>query len=269
MEFLKKLLTGNSEAKKENILTQLLQEYPSLNKYNIKYTNSINQPTDINGNPVNGRLLEYYSPRKEDYPGGDWNQNPNSGSPTIEQFSPKMTKDDALGEIFSHYLPKVEPLFKKGRDQFIGSITPKQLDDLRGDYEQQVKNRVFEGEYGKGKYPTFHEWVNRWGGDAFFRGYPSKQYPESMYTPEQKEMLNNLMNAMKYEEIPDPTAMSSTTPSSYDPDFYSGMNDSQRKNGFPPPKRTSAPDNSFTPLGMPYIKQLTNPTTLIKKSGDR
>jgi hypothetical protein len=168
-----------------NIVEGLLKDYPKLSKYNIKFTNSINQPTDINGQPVKSRLMEFYYP-------GDTYYNPNYNDPTIEQFSPKVTKKDAFGEIFSHLLPEVDPNFKSGREAFMRSITPEQEKKyLRGDYEYQAQTGLL------GPSPSYEQWKNKQGGDAFFRGFPTQQYPVEAYTHEQKILLNSLMNYLK------------------------------------------------------------------------
>lgn len=169
---------------KPNIVQQMNSEYPSLSKYDVQYSNNVGKTVDHMGMPSAGRKLEYYPPT-ESY-------NPNKGKPTIQQFAPEMTSKDAFGEIFSHYLPQVDPNFVSGRQAFVNSITPEQKANmLMPDYQQQAGRGLL------GKDPSFDKWIENQGGDAFFRGYPTGQYPSNAYTHEQKILLDALVNNLK------------------------------------------------------------------------
>lgn len=164
----------------DNIVDKMVSEYPNLKKYNIGFVDSMGKSTDYNGYDVSGRKLEFYPPTES--------ENPILGKPTIEQFSPDMTHKDALGEIFSHYLPSVDPVFKDARSKFVSSITSDQKENmLRPDYDNEIKSGV----YGN-KAPSFSQWINAQGGDAYFRGYIADQYPKESYTSKQKEILSGL-----------------------------------------------------------------------------
>lgn len=165
-------------------LDQLYSEYPGLRQYDIQVRDSSAGGKDWKGQPYDGRQMEFYPPDEAD--------NPNPGKPTIETFSGPLKTKDALGEVFSHYLPKKDPQFGAARNQFIQSIDESQRKMLSGDYQQDVRSGV----YGA-KPPAFDEWMNNQGGDAFFRGYVADQYPKEFYRPDQVEMFNPLLARLK------------------------------------------------------------------------
>lgn len=167
-----------------SIVDAMYGQYPALQKYGIQFQDSTSGGVDWRGEPHNGRMMEFYPPNEE------WN--PKKGKPTIEQFSKNASPVDAFGEVFSHYLPTVDPSFAEGRKAFIGSLDYNQKRMLTGDYQHQVDSGVF----GK-KVPTFDDWINNQGGDAFFRGYVTKQYPQEFYRPDQVNLFNQLLNKLR------------------------------------------------------------------------
>lgn len=168
-----------------DLIRDLYAQYPGLQRYGVQIMDSTANGTDWRGQPYSGRKLEFYPPDEE--------YNPNPGKPTIEVFSNEMTSKDALGEVFSHFLPAVDPIFKAARSKFIASIDPEQKKMLSGDYEQQVRSGV----YPKGQEPTFDQWLNTNGGDAFFRGYATDQYPKNFYRADQISTFTPLMAALR------------------------------------------------------------------------
>lgn len=165
-------------------LDQLYSQYPGLKQYDIQTLDSSVGGKDWKGQPYNGRQMEFYPPDETD--------NPNPGKPTIEDFSGHLNPKDALGEVFSHYLPKQDPRFGAARDRFIQSIDAKQRGMLQGDYQQDIRSGV----YGT-KRPSFDEWLNNQGGDAFFRGYVADQYPKEFYRPDQVEIFKPLLAQLR------------------------------------------------------------------------
>lgn len=163
---------------------QLFNMFPKLKRYNINIVDSTAKGTDYRGGELKGRKLEYYPP-DEDY-------NPKKGFPTVEKLSKDVTNRDVLGEIFSHYLPKVDPVFKATREKFVSSLDEKQKAILYGDYQHQINARLF-GDTP----PSFDEWLATNGGDAFFRGYVTNQYPQEFYRDDQVKMFGDLVNYLK------------------------------------------------------------------------
>lgn len=171
-------MTGVSDSP---LLSELLKKYPGMQSLGLQLVDSSAAGKDWRGQPTAGRQLEFYPP--------DELYNPKPGKPTIEVFNPQMKPDDLMGEVFSHYLPKTDPRFGEARQKFIAGIDPKQKDLLYGDYQQQRTSGMF-GE----KIPTFDEWLQNQGGDAYFRGYVANQYPKDSYRPDQVAMFNQLMS---------------------------------------------------------------------------
>ena len=170
--------------KPKNPFEAMLEQYPGLKRYGLKFKDSSSGGYDWRGAPYAGRQLEFYPPDEE------WN--PYKGSPTIEMFNPAMKTSDLFGEIFSHHLPKVDPEFMNARSQFVKSIDEKQKKLIYGDYQDQLRAGLF----GQ-KRPTFDQWLNEQGGDAFFRGYVTDQYPKEFYRQDQIDLFNNLMKRFK------------------------------------------------------------------------
>lgn len=167
-----------------SIVDAMYGQYPGLQKYGIQFHDSTQGNTDWQGNPVSGRMLEFYPPDEA------WN--PKKGKPTIEQFDKNASPQDAFGEVFSHYLPSVDPVFGKARKAFGASIDDRQKQMLMGDYQHQIQSGVF----GK-KPPSFEEWVDNQGGDAFFRGFVTQQYPQEFYRPDQVNLFQQLLQRLK------------------------------------------------------------------------
>lgn len=173
-----------SQPIQKEALADLYQQYPGLKRYGIQTKDSRSAGVDWRGQPYAGRKMEFY-PADESY-------NPNPGKPTIEVFSDDVSSKDAMGEVFSHLLPNIDPDFKAARSKFIASIDPKQKEMLSGDYQSQLKSGV----YPKGQQPSFDQWLNTGGGDAFFRGYVADQYPKEFYRPDQVAMFTPLLEKL-------------------------------------------------------------------------
>lgn len=157
----------------KDLLSEVYADYPGLAKYGFQFRDSPGR----GGN----RKLEFYPPGESRSPFED------KGKPGIERFDSSMGKMDVFGEML-HFLPGADRRVGEIRNDFQGSITSEQKEKwLRGDYEQQVRNKLFGDSP-----PTFDQWLSRQGGDAFFRGYLTRQYPAEAYTPEQIGMLNRL-----------------------------------------------------------------------------
>lgn len=157
----------------DGLLDQVYAEYPGLSKHGFQFRDS----------PGKGgsRKLEFYPPGESHSPFDD------KTKPGIERFDSSMGKEDVFGEML-HYLPSADKKVGVLRQEFQGSITQEQKEQwLRGDYENQVQKKLF-GENP----PSFEKWLTKQGGDAFFRGYLTKQYPAEAYTPAQKKLFETL-----------------------------------------------------------------------------
>lgn len=163
---------GPPEAPPDPLVDQTQQAYPWTGGINYNLLNSTQ-----NGDPTNtGRKLEFY-PADEQY-------NPKPGSPTIEVFDPSMGPRDIMGELLSHHLPKTDSTVAGLRDQMIQSMTPEQKSGIYGDYLDEHHSGLTQD--------SFDSWLNKQGGDSFFRGLPSGQWKPEDYTPEQINLYHRL-----------------------------------------------------------------------------
>jgi hypothetical protein len=157
----------------EGPLAEVYADYPGLAQYGFQFRDSPGLGR--------GRKLEFYPPGESHSPFEDKTR------PGIERFDPAMGKTDFFGEML-HHVPRVDKRVGEMRDAFQDSITAEQEEQwLRGDYQSQLKKGIF-GE----RVPTFDQWLKKQGGDAFFRGFLTGQYPSEAYTPGQKEMFMQL-----------------------------------------------------------------------------
>lgn len=160
-------------------LDEVYGDYPGLSKYGFQFKDS------LDGDPT-GRKLEFYPPGESHSTFAD------KSRPGIERFDPSMGKSDVFGEML-HHLPNVDPTVGQLRKDFQATISPAQQEDwLRGDYEQQINNGVFGD-----RPPSFDQWIERQGGDAFFRGYLTGQYPTGAYTMAQRRLMTQLNQYLK------------------------------------------------------------------------
>lgn len=180
-----------------DVLQELYSQYPGLQKYGVQVVDSTAKGVDWRGQPYAGRKMEFYPPDEE--------YNPRPGKPTIELFSRDIGSKDALGEMFSHFLPKIDPAFGAAREKFVASIDPEQKKMLSGDYQEQIRSGV----YPKGREPGFDQWLKTNGGDAFFRGYVADQYPKEFYRPDQVAAFAPLISAL---QTPQASKMAGSSP---------------------------------------------------------
>jgi hypothetical protein len=124
------------------------------------------------------RKLEFYPSDERD--------NPLPGKPTVEVFGKDVTESDLMGEVLSHHLPKTDKQVARFRQQILDSMTPQQKQSIRGDYQNERKAGLTKD--------SFETWLSKQGGDSFFRGYPTGQWPSSEYTAQQKQVYAQLQS---------------------------------------------------------------------------
>jgi hypothetical protein len=179
----------NSNVSAGNVVDQAVAKYPKLKSLNP--AGLMSTDTEDNGN-----MLEHWSP-------GDMgtSKRPRPKElPTdrvgIQVFNSKTTPDDVAGDIVSHRLVNTDPKISGTYKQFKESLTPKQKEFLRGDYDWEVKETKKSGSDAP---PPFNEWLDRVGAPAALRGYAFNQYDARTqkgfgYTDEQKGYLNKIKN---------------------------------------------------------------------------
>ncbi len=176
---------------KLNLLQQAQQQYPVLQNQNYGYVENFQE---------GGGYLEHWSPGEPGeasiVPGSLEGLRPKQlplDQPGLEIRNPATRPIDVLGDIVSHNLVNTDPLIKKVYADFQQSITPKQNALLEDQY-----NRA-KGTQGETR--SFDEWKQASGLPAFFRGYAFNQWPkefnDQVYTPEQKQMFDNMMRYLK------------------------------------------------------------------------
>lgn len=170
-----KLLQSQNPAMLEEVYAQ----YPGLRKYNFQFKDSKAKPGET-------RHLEFY------FPGESHSTFNDKSRPGIERFDPNMGKMDILGDML-HYIPTADKEVGKLRNEFQSSITEDQKRNmLYPDYQAQIRDGLFGD-----KKPSFDEWLQKNGGDAFFRGYLANQYPKDAYTKEQVALFGRLDSALR------------------------------------------------------------------------
>lgn len=193
---------STSDPAPNNALAALLRGQPGLNKlaqsnpsfaqtvqnqypwmknvdYNIRDSRQQGDPTGSK------RYLEFYPPDERD--------NPQPGKPTVEVFSNEMGPSDVMGEILSHHLPSVDPVIAAYRKALIGQMTPDQKRGIQGDYEMNKRNRLVD------KGDDLNAWLQKQGGDSFFRGMPTGQWKKEEYTPTQQQIYEQMFQYLNKE----------------------------------------------------------------------
>lgn len=170
-----------------NLLEQARSQYPVLKNYDYGYVENFRP---------NAGFLEHWDP-------GEAGVAPTSENsldslrpkglplekPGLEIRNPATRPIDILGDIVSHHLVNTDPTVKAAYEKLQASLTPRQQDILKDQYDYARKN---EGETG-----SFDDWKTRAGLPSFFRGYTFQQWPKEFndkaYTPEQRADLDKLM----------------------------------------------------------------------------
>jgi hypothetical protein len=174
-----------------NLLQQAQQQYPVLQKQNYGYVENFQQ---------GGGFLEHWSAGEPGEaptaPGSLDGLRPKQlplDQPGLEIRDPKTRPIDVLGDIVSHNLVNTDPNIKSVYENFQKSITPKQQALLQEQFKYAQAN--------EGEQRPFEEWLESAGLPGLFRGYAFDQWPkefnDQVYTPEQKQMFDGMMNYLK------------------------------------------------------------------------
>ena len=109
----------------------------------------------------------------------------------LEVYDPKATPMDLMGDVTSHFLINNDPTVKQTYQDFITSMTPDQHRMLNEQYQYHQQNL--------GEQRPFEEWKEMTGLPAWLRGYAFRQWehPEEMYTPEQMQAFDKMMDYLR------------------------------------------------------------------------
>jgi hypothetical protein len=168
----------------KDVFEQAMEMYPALRGLGIEYK--------ISPNPEERRMLEFYPPNEK----GSLDKPRPRELPInkigVEVYNEDVKPLDVLGDVTSHWLIYNDPEYKRYYDNFVQSMTPKQKQRLKGQYEHYVSK--------EGEERPYEQWEQMTGLPAYFRGYPFKQWPDEFnkvaYTSEQREMLDRMMNQL-------------------------------------------------------------------------
>lgn len=113
------------------------------------------------------------------------------GTTGIEVYNPKTRPIDIMGDVASHYLTQTDPTVKSFYEQFQQSMTPRQRDIMKEQYQHARQN--------EGEARPYDQWHERTGLPGYFRGYVFDQWPNAreMYTPKQIEMFDKMHEYLK------------------------------------------------------------------------
>lgn len=150
-------------------LAPVARQYPALKPYLDRY--------DVRS----GDSLEYYQA------GEEWSPNPKR---PVLQLPPGARPSDVAGEIVSHDLVQ-DGMSALGRaySQFQRGMTPEQEAALREQYQWAVQNA--------GETRPFELWRKYSGQPAFFRGNLFNQWPDELYTPQQRGLFGKLRRGLQ------------------------------------------------------------------------
>jgi hypothetical protein len=168
----------------KDVFEQAMEMYPALRGLGIEYK--------ISPNPEERRMLEFYPPNEK----GSLDKPRTRELPInkigVEVYNEDVKPLDVLGDVTSHWLIYNDPEYKRYYDNFVQSMTPKQKQRLKGQYEHYVSK--------EGEERPYEQWEQMTGLPAYFRGYPFKQWPDEFnqvaYTPEQREMFDRMVNQL-------------------------------------------------------------------------
>lgn len=158
-----------------NLYERALQAYPRLSR-GLAYRENFGAPAD-------GRQLELYQQGEDD----SFDQS----RPAIEVFSPKASPDDVAADVVSHHMVDNDPTISQAYSSLLMSMDMPQTHKLHGQYEHARRN------FGEDR--PYESWARTTGQPAWLRGYPFGQWPEEMYRPEQRQMLDNMKSYLRGE----------------------------------------------------------------------
>tara|TARA_R110002111_G_scaffold170714_1_gene236411 strand:+ start:283 stop:618 length:336 start_codon:yes stop_codon:yes gene_type:complete len=96
------------------------------------------------------------------------------------------------GDYVSHHMTRNNPFIKDNYNQFINSLTPKQLDRQKNRYNDYTRGYYVNEQGNKVELPiekrSFDNWKSVSDNDGIYRGLLFNQWNPNRYTPEQHEL---------------------------------------------------------------------------------
>jgi|TARA_R110002033_G_scaffold121396_1_gene164376 hypothetical protein len=128
---------------------------------------------------------------------GGSSQYPRPKSLPINKFSIDIRNKDTTpemiaGDYVSHHMTRNNPFIKDNYNQFINSLTPKQLDRQKNRYNDYTRGYYVNEQGNKVELPiekrSFDNWKSVSDNDGIYRGLLFNQWNPNRYTPEQHEL---------------------------------------------------------------------------------
>ena len=128
---------------------------------------------------------------------GGSSQYPRPKSLPINKFSIDIRNKDTTpemiaGDYVSHHMTRNDPFIKDNYNQFINSLTPKQLDRQKNRYNDYTRGYYVNEQGNKVELPiekrSFDNWKSVSDNDGIYRGLLFNQWNPNRYTPEQHEL---------------------------------------------------------------------------------
>ena len=138
--------------------------------------------------------IEFFDPEETGSPESPRPKEFVMGKPGVEVYNTNTRPLDILADYVSHYGVKVDPTLSSAYQQFSQSLTPRQKQILKNQYEYYQKDPKFR------ETRPYEDWESISGLPGYFRGYTFNQWKKGQgeYTPEQ---LKNLDQVRKYLNI--------------------------------------------------------------------
>jgi hypothetical protein len=163
----------------DQIWQQAQKQYPYLADKNIDFAYT----------PGQGRgYLEFYPPGESGSPEYPRPSQLRMDRPGVQVFDPRTKPIDILADYVSHYGVNQDPFLAQRYQQFTQSLTPRQQEILRQQYQYYQNDPQFQ------ERRPFEQWAKISGLPAYFRGYTFNQWdqPEKMYDSQQLKMLDEV-----------------------------------------------------------------------------
>ncbi len=164
------------------VISDALKQYPILQNIGLQGVYS-DKPLKYHGD------IESWSPTEEGEPDNLRPAGLPKGTFGVQVYQGGKTKPiDVLADAVSHHLVNTDPQMKQYYQEFKDSLTPKQQDKLKADYQYAKEN--------EGETRPFEQWVEASRLPAFFRGYTFNQWPKEftskLFTPDQIKLFDKV-----------------------------------------------------------------------------
>jgi hypothetical protein len=168
-----------------DIWEQARKQWPILNNPNLHYIYTPKSGPNV-------PYLETFPPGEGGGPGEPRPSQFPMNQYGIQVYKPDTQPVNILGDAVVHMMRFTDPTIKKYYSDFEQSLTPQQQAILQRQYQHHVQYN--------GEQRPYDEWYKQSGLTQLFGGYAfggTKKWPESMYTPAQLKMFNQMMQYLQ------------------------------------------------------------------------